>query len=341
LRKIAIDREPDKTRLSSLPINEEHMSAKTRAEEKTVKLSEAALDKARSFIETQARPLERALYLYHFAEGNPEPVLSALAEFQNADGGFGHGLEPDFRLPASSALATTVGLQILREVRASTDHPLVQSAMRYLLDTYDPEHQVWPIIPSTADSAPHAPWWGYSENIADQWGGFLANPRAEIVGYLHEHASLVPGDLLDRLTIAQVDHLDETQAEIVMFDLTCYARLAETPALPEDVRELIVPRVKKAFDRLVVRDPKQWHEYGLKPIEIVKSPESPFIRGLEREVEANLDFEIGRQAEDGSWPPAWTWDDLHPETWPTAEAEWKGVLTLHTLKVLRNFDRLG
>lgn len=317
------------------------MNAETCAEEKIAKLSEAALDRARSFIEERARPLERALYSYHFAGADPEPVLAALAEFQNSDGGFGRGLEPDFRLPASSALATTVGLQVLREVRTSADHPLVQSAIRYLLDSYDPEHQVWPIIPPTADSAPHAPWWGYSENLADQWGGFLANPRAEIVGYLHQYASLVPADLLDRLTIAQIDHLEGAQDEMVMFDLMCYVRLVETPTLPEDVRELTLPRIKKAADRLVVRDPGQWREYGLKPIDIVRSPDSPFIRGLEREIELNLDFEVERQAEDGSWPPAWTWGDLHPETWPTAEREWKGVLTLHTLKVLRDFDRLG
>ena len=341
MRKIAIDQKPDKTGPQPLPIDEEYMIAKTCTEDETVSLAQNAQNKARSFIETQARPLERALYSHHFVAADLEPVLAALAEFQNPDGGFGHGLEPDFRLPASSVIATTVGLQVLREVHASANHPLVQGAIRYLLDTYDAENHVWPIIPPTADSAPHAPWWGYSENLADQWGGFLANPRAEIVGYLHEHASLVPPDLLDQLTLAQIDHLDEAQDQMVMFDLVCYLRLSETAALPEDVRELILPRIKKAADRLVARDPQQWRQYGLKPIDIIRSPDSPFIQGLEREIDLNLDFEIERQTEDGSWPPAWSWDDLHPEIWPIAECEWKGVLTLHTLKVLRDFNRLG
>ena len=304
-----------------------------------MKLPRPAQEKARSFIQEQARPLERALCAYHFAGGAPEPILAALAEFQNPDGGFGRALEPDFRLPDSSAIATTVGLQILRAVRAPADHPLVREAMHYLLDTYDAPNRVWPIIPASADSAPHAPWWGYSENLADQWGGFLANPRAEIVGYLHEHASLVPADLKDALTAAVADHLDQTRGELVMFDLMCYLHLTETRSLPEDLHGRLIPQVAELSNRLVVRDPSQWHEYGLKPIEVVKSPQSPFIQGLEREVEQNLDFEIERQGEDGSWAPAWTWDESHPETWPTAERDWKGVLTLHTLKILRDFGR--
>jgi len=305
-----------------------------------MKLSRADQETARAFIQQRARLLEQNLFAYHFQDGTSEDVLAALAEFQNPDGGFGNALEPDLRLPASSAIATTVGLQILREVQASSDHPLVQGAIQYLLDTYDAENQVWPIIPPAAADAPHAPWWNYSENLAEQWGGFLGNPRAEIVGYLHEHAGLVPAGLRDRLTIAVVDHLEESFPEMNMFDLMCYVRLTETRSLPGDGRELILPRLQEVFDRLVARNPDQWSEYCLKPLEIADSPDSPFASGLAREIDLNLDFEIERQQPDGSWAPAWSWGDNYPETWPRAEGDWKGVLTVRTLRVLKNFGRL-
>ncbi len=157
------------------------------------------------------------------------------------------------------------------------------------------------------ENAPHAPWWNYSKDIAQQWGGFLANPRAEIVGFLHEYAPLVPADLRDRLTIAVAAHLDETVDEMVMFDLMCYVRLAETTALPGDVRELLLPKLRKAFERLVARSPEQWGDYCLKPLEIVKSPDSPFAQNLGQEIALNLDHELKKQQEDGSWAPAWTW----------------------------------
>jgi hypothetical protein len=61
---------------------------------------------------------------------------------------------------------------------------------------------------------------------------------------------------------------------------------------------------------------------------------------LEGSVARNLDFEIEHQSPDGSWRPNWTWYGTYAETWPIAEQEWSGVLTLQTLQTLRAFVRL-
>ena len=75
-------------------------------------LSGDAQERARAFINTQGRPLERALYSYHFDDGSAEAVLAELGHYRNDDGGFGHGIEPDLQTPDSSVLGTTVALQI-------------------------------------------------------------------------------------------------------------------------------------------------------------------------------------------------------------------------------------
>ena len=51
---------------------------------------------ARTFIYRNARPLDIVRWQYHFENGSKEEVLTALAAYQNADGGFGHALEPDW-----------------------------------------------------------------------------------------------------------------------------------------------------------------------------------------------------------------------------------------------------
>jgi hypothetical protein len=304
------------------------------------KLTHEAQARAKAFIYEQGRPLEQRLYAYYFEKGTAEDVLTELARFQNTDGGFGNGLEPDLRLPDSSVITTTVGLQVLRDLGALEDHPLVRGAMRYLLETYDPEIEAWPIIPPNVDDAPHAPWWAYSENLAEGWGGFLANPRAEIVGYLYDYAGLVPKELLEHLSDAALSHLASMPDRIEMHDLLCYLRLIETRTLPDKARDKILCKLTKAVNLVVDRDPSSWGSYGIKPLDVATSPDSPLAEMLADEIELNLDYAIDQQQPDGSWAPTWSWGDAYSKAWEEAKREWSGHLTVRTLKVLQNFGRL-
>lgn len=304
-----------------------------------MKLTPDAQEAARSFIASQIRPLERARYAYHFEGGPATAVLDALAAFQNADGGFGNGLEPDLQLADSSAIVTTVGLQHLRELKADASNPLVQAAIAYLLTTYDPSLQTWQIIPATVDDAPHAPWWAYDDQLSQRWRGFLANPRAEIVGYLYEQAALVPPDLLDELGEATALYL-EGDPQLEMHDLLCYVRLVETAALPAALRGRMMPKLAAVVDSLVARDAAAWANYGLQPLTVVASPTAPFAGLLADAIPANLEYLMQQQGSDGAWAPNWSWFGAYDDAWPAAERAWKGVLTVNTLRQLRAFGRL-
>ena len=274
---------------------------------------------------------------YYFQKGPLEDVLAELAKFQNADGGFGHALEPDLRLPDSSVVATTVGLRILRDLRVGEEHRLVRGAMRYLLATYDAERDVWPIIPPNVDEAPHAPWWQYDQQGLDP----LDNPRAEILGYLFDYASLVPPDFLDRATSLVVSRLDTLPDTMQMDNLMCYFRLAETSSLPRELRTKVVDKIGRLADRVLARNPATWERHVLKPRDIVAAPDSPLAKTFATEIDVNLHYEIEHQESDGSWDPNWSWGGAFPEVWKEARREWKGIITVDTLKLLRNFGRLA
>jgi hypothetical protein len=72
--------------------------------------------KAREFILGNARLLDRKRFAFRFEAGAAKDVLAALVPYQNADGGFGHALEPDLRCAASQPVSTEHALEILDEL---------------------------------------------------------------------------------------------------------------------------------------------------------------------------------------------------------------------------------
>jgi hypothetical protein len=62
-------------------------------------------DAAADFLAASARVLDRRVFERLFSGGAAAPVRDAVAAYRNADGGFGHALEPDCRAAASQPAA--------------------------------------------------------------------------------------------------------------------------------------------------------------------------------------------------------------------------------------------
>jgi hypothetical protein len=306
-------------------------------------LSHEAFGRARRFLKTQARPLDRALYEHRFEGGSVDGVLAELAHYQNEDGGFGHALEPDMRTPSSSALATGIGLRVLRELGCSTEHPMVRKAVEHVLATYDPESKVWRVVPYDTNEHPHAPWWhDEAGSLARTFDQFLIIPRAQIVALLHHYAALVPADWLDdvtRDTVAAIE-VAESLGAGGGDDLASAIDLAQAEGLSPDLRRRLVDRIRAVVPEVVSRDPQEWSSYCLPPLKVAHSPQSLVADLLEDALQLHLDYTIAHQITEGTWEPAWTWGELYPEVWPQARLEWRGEITLETLTMLRAFGRI-
>lgn len=303
-------------------------------------LSQPAFEAARAFIFAAGRPLDQARFQFHFAGGSAAAVLAALAPFQNEDGGFGRALEPDLRTPASSAIATSQALIFLREIAAPASEPLVGRTINYLLSTFDPVKQVWPIVPPAVEDAPHAPWWTYAAS-AESFGDFVVNPRVMILAHLYDYSELVPAEFLSQLTSAALHHL-ETVTALNMFEIHCYLALAEAHHLPAIQRTLIEAKLEQIVPASVEYDRQQWGEYCLLPLDVVPTPTSLLAEVVSATaVQANLDFLIERQLPSGAWPIPWTWAFIDADAWAQAERDWQGVLTVNHLRVLQAHQRFA
>jgi len=139
-------------------------------------MTDTVLQKARTFLYRNARPLDIARWQYHFEDGSRAAVLTALSAYQNEDGGFGHALEPDAWNPNSSPIQTWAATEILREI-GWTDgtHPLVSGILRYLASGQDFDGHVWTCTIGSNNDYPHAPWW-HSESESACNGDY--NPAA-------------------------------------------------------------------------------------------------------------------------------------------------------------------
>jgi len=306
----------------------------------TKMMSREAFERAAAYLRHEGRPLERALFQFHFEHGRRTQVLAALVPFQNDDGGFGQALEPDMRAACSTVLATTQALAILREIGADEETSGLPAALAYLVDAYEVEKERWPIVSPCIEDAPHAPWWSYAES-AEAFRGFWANPRASVVGYLWQYRKLVPSPFVEGALRSTVNDLMSYAQHMEMHDLACFVDLLATPGLPQETYGDLVDRLRRAAARSAVTDPAEWNDYNLKPLTIVHSPDSPLAAAFDPAViDANLDYLLDEQRADGTWAPNWSWDFVDVGSWAAAAREWTGVLTLRNLKVLRAFGRI-
>ncbi|WP_144128131.1 hypothetical protein [Catellatospora sichuanensis] len=303
----------------------------------------AVFTRAREFVFEQGRPLDRARLLFHFESGPARAVLDELAVYQNDDGGFGHALEPDLRTPVSSAVATWCACTVLHEIGASADEPLVRRAVAYLLDTYDSAGRRWWIVPQESEDSPRAPWWTYAD-IGRTFGDCVLNPTAGLAGALWEYRELVPPALLAELTetvLARLESWADGSGGLDRGDLTAAELFAQARNLPEVARLRAIAAMRSAAARLVENKPEAWTEYLLQPLDVARTPDSPLAPAVEQaSIAANLDYVLGRQLPDGSWPLTWSWADVDAQAWLLAEREAKGLVAVERLLTLRAYGRV-
>ncbi|MEZ4740882.1 MAG: hypothetical protein R3B45_00275 [Bdellovibrionota bacterium] len=307
------------------------------------KLSSKNFDKARKFLFANGRPLDVALFKFHFEDGSPSAVMNELAKYQNEDGGFGNSLEPDLRTPLSSALATSIALREMVNLNVDRENEILSKTITYLLTSLDRQHWRWVIAPEGRKDSPHAPWWG-ADDILSAFSGCVANPSSEITGLLLNYRGLIPEEILSALLKRMQAYLLETIAadggSFEMHDLMCYLVFFHSENLDQLTREEIRPILISQAERIVDKDRNKWSGYGARPLSLCDNPNSMLYPYLKECVNENLDFEIENQSEEGSWMPFWNWGDYNTMHWPMACREWSSHLTFKTLLILKNFDRL-
>jgi hypothetical protein len=299
------------------------------------KIKKENLEKAYQYINNNCDRLYKTLFEYYFLNGNPDEAITELKKYQNIDGGFGHGLEPDFLLPSSSPMATTIAFQILNSLKTE-DQEIIEKGVKYLDGTFDENRPGWWSVPWEVNNYPHAPWWEYNlENnctIIDQsWG----NPSAEIIGILFKYLKYSSLNL-EKLLEYAIDYLLKIEKFKSEHELYCYCRMY--PEISRKWQLKLKGKLVEGIKQLVCLDVEKWDTYVPKPLDFIQSKEHPLFEEIEDYVDLNIDYLVDKIGE-GIWLPNWEWNSFQSD-WDMSRKNWTAVLTLKYYRILLEFKRI-
>ena len=277
------------------------------------------LERAREFLWTNARLLERRIYECRFEGGPGADVVAAVRAYQNPDGGFGHGLEPDLRAPGSQPIHVEIALQALRDVGAR-DEDLALRACAFLDGVANPDGAVSPALPGAADHP-------CADHFALDWAVTPdVNPTAAIAAHLH--ALDVTHPWLDRATAWCLAAIEERTFQSAHTLRSALHLVEGRAALRDRVLGQLATAEWFTLDVPVT-------EYTQTPLHMAPTPDGPARAFFADDViDAHLDDLIARQQDDGGWPIYWK------APGPAAVCEWRGRWTLDALLVLRAYGRI-
>jgi hypothetical protein len=280
-------------------------------------------DAAATFVAANARVIDRRRFGRLFGDGDAGPVRDAVAAYRNHDGGFGHGLEPDCRAPASQPAATEMALRLLDEADA-WDDALVRGACDWLTSVAPAEGGAAFVEagPQALDGWPHAPWW-----VPEEGHPASLIATGMIAGTLHKRGASHPW--LDRATGVMWTRIGALREPggYEMFGVLRFLQYVPDRDRAREAFERVGPLILE--QKLVALDPEAPGEVH-SPLDFAPEPDS-LARSLfdDATIKAFLDHLAQAQREDGGWTfnwPAWS---------PAAERDWRGFLTVDNLRILR------
>lgn len=297
-------------------------------------------EKARHFIYRNARPLDLARWQFHFENGSKEAVLIALSFYQNADGGFGNGLEPDFLNPNSTPMATWAATEILNEIKVTEKkNPIICGILRYLESgaNFSEAHNQWLNTVPTNNDFPHAIWWEYNEN-----GEFKYNPTAALAAFIIRFADESSEIYKKALEMSKqaiewfISAVPFSEQHVTNCFITLYNTLTEINLKLTDM-DIFKEKLCENVKHIVYPDKEKWSvEYVTKPSDFKITRNSIFYRDNAELAEYECKFIKENQLPDGGFPITWQWwtdyTDFH-----VATNFWKSDFVIKNMLYLKKY----
>ena len=310
------------------------------------KLMRSSFNEIQHWIYRNARQIELAAWQYEFENGSKDAIISALAFYQNEDGGFGNALEPDSWNPNSSPYTTLNAIRKLNEINfTDINHPMMQGILKFLDSGMHRSDNGWLFSIPSNDGYPHAPWWTYDSEANEYESiGVSAGIACFILKFadkdsdLYERAFAVIDKLIARL------YTPGNYGEMGLSGYCALKDIIQQLGLIDkyDI-EFLSRTLKKLVNDAIERDISKWAYYGKIPSSFISSPDSEFYKDNEEIMQKELDYIIETRPKNGVWGITFSWfenKEKYANEFAVSENWWKADSAISKLKLLRSFGRV-
>lgn len=321
--------------------------------------------KARDYIFACSDDINRAWFRYNFENEDTAAFMDVLAKYQHEDGGFG-GLVYEFEYQGSCLKCTEHALRYMfyLKEKPTSDHPVVQKTMKYLLGRYRPDighfgHMEEPEL----NEFPHVRWWEYNPDecqpIADEDERILKyspNGQAGIAAFIAQYSELVPEDLYQDIIKYPVEKIlryyDKASPlygtgsvddsfnydDQSPYNLKCYQKfvacLKDKPLV--DKLAKILCQNPTACMQL---DLSKWEQgYEELPCDVVDTPDSVVYPVVKSVVDDSISYLIRQQNDDGCWHLHWSFGE--DEAFAKLQSLYEAHIAMLILAELGRFGRI-
>lgn len=291
----------------------------------------------RRYLFRNARPLDVARWDYHFEDAPVQGILKTLACYQNPDGGFGHGLEPDIRTAESNPMSTWTATRLLREAGLpDMARHMVDKTLDYLESTLN-DNDKWPATTAAHNRDLHAPWFDHLEDEAF-WGW---NPTIELAAFIlltgeHRPALYARAEGIVKAALPEIMDPDFIPAANEL------SNIAEAAAILLEIRPELLPEgftdhLMRLLEQMVNDDSDAYDgdDYIVTPDFVMNSPESPWYPAIREVADFYADYLENSVTDAGYWETRWNWGDQ--EFPPDSVRDWRGSLIMEHMLYLQHF----
>ncbi|UVW34201.1 hypothetical protein NYF23_09220 [SAR92 clade bacterium H455] len=297
-----------------------------------IKLTNDAFIKARNYLLAEGRILEKRLFDYYFESGSSSGVFHSILAYQNDDGGFGWGLEPDTASPESQPLFTVMALLWLDRAQR-LDVETIKQSLGFLLPlTFDDGGLPWMLKPNR--EYPRA------NHFDKPMHRSVITITAPIVGLCEKYG--IHNEWTNKASKFVWESIKEQQDEHVQCAQCMHQRLF---FLENTSNSLLAERAitslrswisSKNFTCFNVSHPEAGLYLHPTPTCYANHPDSALRPAFsDEQINASLDALISRQDETGAWATGYGYPNyLNPGM------HWDGMYTINALKTLKDYDRI-